>query len=338
MNRTQKVFQSLTLFALAGITAWAQTGAAATGTATGAAASQASAAGKAASVHAQSAMAVRTAFRARLRSKLDTRHARVGQQVVAQTTAAVKEHGRVILPKGARLLGRVTAVQTAANSHARSSLGVVFDQAVLHNGRRLPMQATIAAIFAAQPYARFDNAGMAGPPMLNGGVSSALSGAAAVTGSGGATPATTGAGASGAAGLGSAIGSALGASAGAAGNAAGNVGASAGAAAGGMAGTAGNATANLGASNGLGVGLNGAANAVFQSSNGVPVRIELPAAAMSTGAAHASATGLANSAILLVSQSGNFTLNSGTQLEMVTTPASVSAGANATAGSSASVQ
>ncbi len=323
MNRLQKVFQSLTLFALAGITAWAQTGATASGTAAGAAASQTSAATKAASVQTQSATAVQTAFRARLRTRLDSQHARVGQQVVAQTTAAVKNHGRVILPKGARLLGRVTAVQAAANSHARSSLGVVFDQAVLHNGERLPMHATIAAIFAAAPYARFDNAGMAGPPMLNGGLSSALSGAAAASSTGGATSGSTGA--AGAAGLGSAIGSSLGSSLGAAGNAAGNAGASAGAAAGSMAGMAGNASANLGASNG--VGMSGGANVAFQASNGVPVRIELPAAALATGAAHASATGLANSAILLVSQNGNFTLNSGTQLEMVATPVSASASA-----------
>lgn len=333
MNRTQKVFQSLTLFALAGITAWAQAGAAASGTATEAAASQTSTATQAATVETQSAMAAQTAFRAKLRTPLNTRHARVGQHVVAQTTAAVKNHGRVILPKGARLLGRVTTVQTAANSHARSSLGVVFDQAVLHNGQRLPMHATIAAIFAAAPYGRFDNAGMAGPPMLNGGVSSALSGAGAVSSASGATSGSTGA--AGSAGVGSAIGSTLGSSLGAAGNVASSTGASAG---GSMTGMTGNASANLGASNGVGVGLNSGANAVFQASNGVPIQIELPATAMATGAANASTAGLANAGILLVSQSGNFTLDSGTQLEMVVTPALASASAAQSANSMAAVQ
>src|SRR5487761_1728439 len=45
-----------------------------------------------------------TRIQAKLKSKLDTRHARVGQQVQAVTTAQVKSHGRVVLPKGTRLM------------------------------------------------------------------------------------------------------------------------------------------------------------------------------------------------------------------------------------------
>src|ERR1041385_2803058 len=58
-----------------------------------------------------------TQMAAQLQSALDARHARVGDRVIFKTTEAIKQNGKVVVPKGAQLVGRVTEVQqqTKAN-------------------------------------------------------------------------------------------------------------------------------------------------------------------------------------------------------------------------------
>jgi hypothetical protein len=108
------------------------------------------------------ALAGGTTINAVLKSKLDTRHAKVGDRVTGQTTAAVKQGGRVVLPKGSKLYGRVTQVTPAANGKARATLGVLFYQAVTPKGVPLPMHAAITGLAAAGAMAASDGGGFGG--------------------------------------------------------------------------------------------------------------------------------------------------------------------------------
>lgn len=68
------------------------------------------------------------AIEGQLEKTLDVKHAQVGDQVVIKTTRAVKEAGATIVPKGSRLVGRITEVQQRMKGNDLSRLGFVFDR------------------------------------------------------------------------------------------------------------------------------------------------------------------------------------------------------------------
>lgn len=86
-----------------------------------------------------------TALEAELQKTLDVKNARFGDEVVLKVTKTIKQDGEVIVPKGAKILGRVTEVQEKTKSNAMSKLGVVFDRI---EGKNLnsPINATITSI------------------------------------------------------------------------------------------------------------------------------------------------------------------------------------------------
>src|SRR5258708_39338440 len=69
-----------------------------------------------------------TQLAAQLENSLDARRAKSGDRVVLRTIQAVRQDGHVIVPKGAQLIGHVTAVQQQTKSNAESSIAVVFDR------------------------------------------------------------------------------------------------------------------------------------------------------------------------------------------------------------------
>ncbi len=215
-----------------------------------------------------------TKIQAKLKSRLDTRHARVGQQVQAVTTSSVKSQGRVVLPKGTRLYGRITQVQAAANSHARSSLGVLFSEAVTRQGRRIPIHASIMQVLAGSSEMQ---AGFTPPPMAQpmgvGGGGAMSAGGGLVGGAGGA--------------LGGAVNSGT--------QIAGNVGA------------------------GLGAQTSAMTGGMLRASNGAAFHV-LPVRAEGN-----------SQSSLLVAPHGNLVLNSGTNMVLVTGPASASAASSTSA-------
>ena len=96
------------------------------------------------------ALANDTAIQARLTAPLDARKNKEGDRVAARTTEAVKQDGQVVLPKGSRLLGHVTQAKARAKGETESSLGIVFDRAVLKNGQEMPLNVVVQAVAAAQ--------------------------------------------------------------------------------------------------------------------------------------------------------------------------------------------
>ena len=91
-----------------------------------------------------------TKIDAALTSSLDAKKNKPGDEVVARTTQDVKQDGKVVLRRGTRLVGHVTQVQAREKGQAESQLGIAFDHALLAGGKQVPFDATIQALAAAQ--------------------------------------------------------------------------------------------------------------------------------------------------------------------------------------------
>lgn len=90
-----------------------------------------------------------TNIQAQLQKTLDVKNAEVGDQVVLTINQSIKQDGQVVVPKGSKLIGRVTEVQQKTKNNATSRLGVVFDRL---EGKNLssPISATIVSITQAR--------------------------------------------------------------------------------------------------------------------------------------------------------------------------------------------
>src|SRR6266849_1945923 len=152
----------------------------------------ASTAASAQNAQANGSLASGTAFNAALSSPIDSKKCKPGDAVNAHTTEAVKSEGKTVIPKGAKLVGHVTQASARAKGESESSLGVVFDKAILKNGQEIPLSAGIQAIASAQSSA--SAAGSEIDTMGGAGASAAGSGAAGGRGAvGGVTSAAGGA-------------------------------------------------------------------------------------------------------------------------------------------------
>jgi hypothetical protein len=97
-----------------------------------------------------------------LKSGLDSKKAKSGDAVNAQTSEAVKSSdGRTILPKGTKLIGHVAQVTAKSKGDGQSSLGITFDKAILKDGGEVPLSVGIQAL--ASPVS-FSASTDAGPP------------------------------------------------------------------------------------------------------------------------------------------------------------------------------
>src|SRR5437762_1373138 len=141
---------------------------------------------------ANAALASGTTFNAELSSPVDSKKCKPGDAVNAKTTEAVKAEGKTVIPKGSKLIGHVTQASARAKGEAESSLGIVFDKAILKNGEEIPMSVGIRALASGQSSASAAGSemdtmgglsgsaagsGMAGGRGAAGGVSSAAGGA-----------------------------------------------------------------------------------------------------------------------------------------------------------------
>ncbi len=279
----------------------AQSGAsqtAASATASGAASAQA---GQASASAAQA-----TAVSAQLSRNLDTKSAKVGDEVLAKTTSSATLADGTKLPKGSKLIGHVTDVQAKSHGSKDAHLAFAFDHAILRDGRQLPVNVAMRSLSAPSALAASAAASddmMAGGGMQPGGGAIAPAGGG-VRGSGlvgGTTGAVRGA-AGGAGGLATNTGSGLDATAGGAMN----------------------STARLDRGTGA---LNGGAGAgLAGSGTAMPVG-NLSGVTFSTvnASADASRSGVNGSAgnstaTMLNAHGRNFTLDSGSQMELAVSP------------------
>jgi hypothetical protein len=81
--------------------------------------------------------------------RLDTKSARLDQELTLRTIRDVVLDGVVIIPSGSRVVGHVVEVATKGKGSQQSILAIVIDNAVLETGTEIPLQAIIAAVAAS---------------------------------------------------------------------------------------------------------------------------------------------------------------------------------------------
>ena len=86
-----------------------------------------------------------TNVRAVLERSLNSSRSRIGDEVVLTTSESIKQDGVVIVPKGAKLLGRVTEVNQIRKKGGPSRLALLFDRLEGHD-LSAPISATIVSI------------------------------------------------------------------------------------------------------------------------------------------------------------------------------------------------
>lgn len=82
-----------------------------------------------------------------LEQKLDTKTAKNGDSVVAQTKANIKTADGTEIPKGSKLIGHILAVQPANGQN--SQIALKFDQVQIKGGQSLTIQSQIQSITPA---------------------------------------------------------------------------------------------------------------------------------------------------------------------------------------------
>jgi hypothetical protein len=110
-----------------------------------------------ASDHASTSLAQGTEFKATLSRSVDARKAKPGDEATATLAQDVRANGHVALHRGVKLVGHVTEAQShhasSADGRWDSHLGIVFDRAVMSDGREVPIDATIQAVASAEAVA-----------------------------------------------------------------------------------------------------------------------------------------------------------------------------------------
>lgn len=134
-----------------------------------------------------------TPISATLVTPVDAKHNKPGDPVVAKTTQDVKQNGQTVLKKGSRLTGHVTQTEARSKENSESSVGMVFDNAVMKNGQKVPMNLSIQALAASASHtstAFADEQGSVGSMSQTGagftGAGAAPGGSGVVRGTGGA--------------------------------------------------------------------------------------------------------------------------------------------------------
>jgi hypothetical protein len=108
-----------------------------------------------------------TSVSAELTKKIDSKDAKVGDEVAAKTTAEARLADGTKLPKGSKLVGHVTDVQPKSHDNHDSHVAFAFDHAVLKDGHEVPVQAMMRSIAVPAPMA---SAGSPDDMMAGGGM------------------------------------------------------------------------------------------------------------------------------------------------------------------------
>jgi hypothetical protein len=91
-------------------------------------------------------LCIGTAFNAFLTDELDTRKARPGDAVTAETAEDVTYQRSVVFPKGTKIIGHIVRATSGGRGRAGSALFVQFDKAVLKDGQEVILNAGIQAL------------------------------------------------------------------------------------------------------------------------------------------------------------------------------------------------
>jgi hypothetical protein len=117
---------------------------------------------------AASAATAGTAITTTLTKALDSKKLKQGDLVTARTVDPVKKDGQTVIPSGSTIQGHVTSASSKQSGDTYSSLGIVFDKAVLKNGEQIPLKAALQAIAAPQEQINAPNAAAETTPVGGG--------------------------------------------------------------------------------------------------------------------------------------------------------------------------
>jgi hypothetical protein len=87
-----------------------------------------------------------TVLRAELIRGLDARKSKPGDAVIARCRQDLKINGEVRIPKNTKLIGHVVEVQRKGQGKTESTLGILFDRAIMRDGSEVPLIASIQAL------------------------------------------------------------------------------------------------------------------------------------------------------------------------------------------------
>lgn len=88
-------------------------------------------------------------------SKLDTKNAKNGDEVVIKTTEKTTIGSGVVLPKGSKITGHVTDVQAHDSNNPNSKVAIQFDHAEIKGGQTMPIKSVLQGL---EPAAGSDSA------------------------------------------------------------------------------------------------------------------------------------------------------------------------------------
>jgi len=114
-----------------------------------------------------------SAMNAALNSSVDSKKAKVGDKVEAHTTDAMVEDGKEIVPKGAKLEGRITEATARSKGDSGSTLAIQFDKAIPKKGGEIPLNVLIVAVAPPENDVSGGSAGPGSDPMSNRGAAAA---------------------------------------------------------------------------------------------------------------------------------------------------------------------
>jgi hypothetical protein len=104
-----------------------------------------------------------SAFTVELSSSLDSKKVKPGDTFTAKTTETLKSaDDRIMLPKGAKVIGHVTQASARGKGAADSELGMAFDKVILKDGQEMPLKVTVQAL---APPANTGSASAGGPDL-----------------------------------------------------------------------------------------------------------------------------------------------------------------------------
>jgi hypothetical protein len=87
---------------------------------------------------------------AALKKSIDSKKLKPGDPVLAETTESTDQNGKPLIPRGAKIEGHVTQASARGKGDAFSSVGVIFDKAILKDGQQIPLNVSVQALALSQ--------------------------------------------------------------------------------------------------------------------------------------------------------------------------------------------
>jgi len=83
---------------------------------------------------------------AEITKSVNSKKAKLGDEVKARVTQDLLLKGMVILPRASQLVGHVAEVKAHSKDDPEARLGIIFDRALLKNGKQIEMSAVLQAL------------------------------------------------------------------------------------------------------------------------------------------------------------------------------------------------